>query len=48
VGRRCDSPPTADPRQRFDAGTDLQDIEDIVILKRVPTPPRWLNDTEED
>jgi hypothetical protein len=32
----------------LDAGSYLQNIEDIVILKRVPTPPRWWNDNEED
>jgi hypothetical protein len=32
----------------FDAGSYLQNIEDIVILKRVPTPPRWWNDHEEN
>jgi len=32
----------------LDAGSYLQNIEDIVVLKRVPTPPRWWNDDEED
>jgi hypothetical protein len=32
----------------LDAGSYLQNIEDIVILKRVPTPPRWWNDDEKD
>jgi hypothetical protein len=32
----------------FDAGSYLESIEDIVILKRVPTPPRWWDNNEND
>jgi hypothetical protein len=32
----------------FDAASYLQNIEDMMTLKRVPTPPRWWNDGEED
>jgi hypothetical protein len=32
----------------FDAGSYLQEIEDIVVFKRVPTPTRWWNDDEDD
>jgi hypothetical protein len=32
----------------LDGAGYLEEVDDIVIFKRVPTPPRWWNDDEED